>query len=66
MGEQFIWVMVSQVPNSGAVLEQGKTYNVKDYGADIVAEWVRSGAAKYVEPEVTAPASPRAPRFLEG
>lgn len=28
-------------------LEQGKTYPTADFPAEVVAEWVKSGAAKY-------------------
>jgi hypothetical protein len=31
------------------MLETGKEYGVADYGEAVVAEWVRTGAAKYLK-----------------
>lgn len=33
----------------GAEIETGHHYKVDDFGADVVAEWVRSGHAEYVD-----------------
>lgn len=32
---------------AASVIEKGKTYPVADFPADVVAEWVRTGNAKY-------------------
>ena len=50
MAKQFEWLFSSaQKWESGPELIPGKTYNAKDFPSEVVAEWVRSKAAKYVE-----------------
>jgi len=49
--KRFIWLAGScEASINGRRLEQGETYAVVDFSAEVVAEWVRSGAAKYVKP----------------
>lgn len=49
MAKQFIWLLDSCVTRKGRKLEKGKTYNVKDHPPEVVEEWVRTKAAKYVD-----------------
>ena len=50
--KQFIWLAAETFARSkggkaGSHLEQGKTYETADFDPDVVAEWVRAGAAGY-------------------
>jgi len=45
----FEWLLDSCVTRKGAKLEKGKVYKVEDYPEDVVAEWVKTKAAKYVK-----------------
>ena len=47
--KHFEWLLDSCFPRKGAKLEKGKVYNVGDYPAEVVAEWVKTKAAKYVK-----------------
>lgn len=50
MSKQFIWLLSpAQKWESGPELVPGQSYNVKDFPSHVVAEWVRSKAAKYAE-----------------
>lgn len=49
MAKQFEWLSDSCYPRKGSKLEKGKKYNCKDYPPLVVAEWVKTRAAKYVE-----------------
>ena len=49
---KFTWLAAdtfarSKGGKSGGHLEQGKAYDTANYDPDVVAEWVRAGAAKY-------------------
>ncbi len=46
---QFAWVAEGTFTGGAGVLRRGETYNVHEFGEAIVAEWVRTGAAEYVE-----------------
>lgn len=45
----FEWLLDSCTPRKGGKLEKGKVYKVENYPADVVAEWVKTKAAKYVQ-----------------
>ena len=47
--KHFEWLLDSCSPRKGGRLEKGKIYNVGDYPAEVVAEWVKTKAAKYVK-----------------
>lgn len=51
MGEKkthFIWLLDSCLPRKGKKLIKGEKHKTSDYPSAIVAEWVRTKAAKYV------------------
>jgi len=55
MSGQFKWLLGSaQKWESGPELIPGNTYNVKDFSPEVVAEWVRTKAAKYVKEDPKA------------
>ena len=45
--KKFTWLAPSSYPRRGPMLETGKEYSVSDFQEHVVAEWVRTGAAKY-------------------
>ena len=45
--KKFIWLIASGEARNGRKLETGQTYNAGDFSAEVVAEWVKAGAAKY-------------------
>ena len=45
----FKWLSDSCFPRKGAKLEKGKVYEVEGYPEDVVAQWVKTKAAKYVK-----------------
>lgn len=45
----FIWLLDSGIARNGKHLTHGKEHAVADFGEAIVAEWVRTGAAAYVD-----------------
>ena len=45
----FEWLLDSCFPRKGPKLEKGKVHKVEDYPEDVVAEWVKTKAAKYVK-----------------
>jgi hypothetical protein len=52
---EFTWIVDTSFMRSrggvaGRCLEKGATYNVSEFDAAVVAEWVRTGAAKYTKP----------------
>jgi hypothetical protein len=47
MNEKFTWLLGASVARNGKQLVPGADYPVSDFGAEIVAEWVRTGAAAY-------------------
>lgn len=47
--KNFEWLLDSCTPRKGGRLEKGKVYKVEGYPADVVAEWVKTKAAKYVQ-----------------
>ncbi len=47
--QYFKWLLDSCTPRKGRKLEKDKTYTVSDYPAEVVAEWVRTKAAKFVD-----------------
>jgi hypothetical protein len=50
MAKQFEWLLSpAQKWERGPELIPGEIYNAKDFPSEVVAEWVRSKAAKYVE-----------------
>ena len=50
MPKQFIWLIDSQSPRYGwPDLVKDAVHNVDDYSAEVVAEWVKSGVAKWVD-----------------
>ena len=44
---KFVWLLDSQSARNGRRLIKGQTYKVADFKAEVVAEWVRTKAAKY-------------------
>ena len=54
MANKFIWLHPDPQlprPGRGPKVEKGKTYDVKDFSPDVVAEWIRTGFAEYEEEE---------------
>lgn len=49
--KRFLWLAATCYPRRGPILEHGKEYAVADFGEELVAEWVASGAAKYAKKE---------------
>ena len=47
--KKFTWLAPSCEPRRGPRLETGKEYSLADFEEHVVAEWVRTGAAKYVK-----------------
>ena len=47
--KKFVWLIGSGYPRAGARLIQGQEHDIEAYGAEIVAEWVKTGAAKYAD-----------------
>ncbi len=47
--QYFKWLLDSCTPRKGRKLEKDKTYDVSDYPAEVVAEWERTKAAKFVD-----------------
>lgn len=47
--QYFKWLLDSCYPREGRKLVKDKTFNVSDYPAEVVAEWVRTKAAKFVD-----------------
>lgn len=45
--KKFIWLLAPGEARNGRKLETGETYSVGDFRAEVVEEWVRTGAAKY-------------------
>lgn len=46
---KFVWLISTSYPRRGPVLEKGKEYGVEVYGEEVVAYWVKEGAAKYAK-----------------
>lgn len=44
----FIWLLDSCFPRKGPKLIKGEKHKISDYPKTVVAEWVRTKAAKYV------------------
>jgi len=55
--KKFTWLVGTCYPRRGPMLEKGKEYSVADFAEHIVAEWVRTGMAKYVK--ITKGESPK-------
>lgn len=47
--KHFEWLSDSCTPRKGGRLEKGKIYKVGAYPESVVAEWVKTKAAKYVQ-----------------
>jgi len=47
--KKFIWLFDDASPRRGPTLKKNETYEVSIFGDEIVAEWVKSGAAAYEE-----------------
>lgn len=45
---QFIWLIDSCFPRKGKKLIKGEKHKTSDYPKDVVAEWIRTKAAKFV------------------
>ena len=54
--KRFVWLLGSGEARNGRKLETGETYRSEDFPEGVVAEWVRSGAAKYEKPGKEKPA----------
>jgi hypothetical protein len=46
---RFVWLLGSGVSRKKAALIQGAEHDVESHGAEVVAEWVKTGAAKYAD-----------------
>lgn len=44
--EKFVWLAAESVARNGKTLKPGQTYATADFPADVVAEWIKTGAAK--------------------
>lgn len=52
-GKKFVWLRDSAFPRTGPKLEKGKEHDAANYPAEVVEEWIKSGAAQEVrEPGV--------------
>lgn len=45
----FEWLVDSCFPRKGPKLEKGKVHKTSDYPSDVVEQWVKTKAAKYVK-----------------
>jgi len=54
--KRFVWLLGPAEARNGRKLETGETYRVEDFREEVIAEWVRSGAAKYEKPGKEKPA----------
>ena len=48
MGKEFIWLIDSQKPRTGPILEKGKTHKASDYPSHVVEYWIKTKVAKWV------------------
>ena len=48
--KKFVWLLDSSYPRTGPKLVRGQEHNASLYPAAVVDEWVRTGAAEWVEP----------------
>jgi len=46
---RFVWLAASGFPRRGPALIKGSEYAIADFDEAIVAEWVKTGAAKYLK-----------------
>lgn len=46
--EKFVWLAAEGVARNGKTLTPGQTYAAADFPAEVVAEWIKTGAAKPV------------------
>jgi hypothetical protein len=47
--DKFVWLLASGESRKGGRLVQGAEHDVEPHGAEVVAEWVKTGAAKYAD-----------------
>lgn len=48
MTKEFIWLIDSQLPRKGPMLEKGKVYKTSDFPSHVVEYWVKTKVAKWV------------------
>jgi hypothetical protein len=52
--KKFIWLLDSGAPRSGPALVKGQEHDASKYPAAVVEEWVKTGAAAWVEARTRA------------
>lgn len=53
--KKFIWLLDSGVSRTNKPLMKGQEHLVSEYGEAVVAEWVKTGAAKYAKEKEIKP-----------